>query len=96
MPGVLSGVWVNQKYTVHAEYRENDELTDPSAAVFTKQAPNGTQTSILQASLTHDGVGLFSYESAETAEGTYVWEAKDSAGKAARDTMVVYVIAGLT
>jgi hypothetical protein len=74
----------------------NDALADPTTLTFTKQTPAGVQTSVSIGALTHEGTGLYSYTTSESAVGNYAWEAKATGAVTDRDIITVRVIAGLT
>jgi len=94
----VTDVYVNQMYTATVTFvgPDNVTLTDPTTVTFTKQASDGTQTTVLQAALTHVGVGIWSYTTSEAVPGTYTWEGKGVGAVIARDLIRVRVKPGIT
>lgn len=94
----MADPYVNQFYIVTVEFFDTTgALADPTTPVFTKQAPDGTQTSIASGSLTHASTGVYTYTTSESVPGTYTWEGKDTGGTMRpRDLVRVKVNPGIT
>jgi hypothetical protein len=90
-------VYVSQSYTVTCQFEDaTGALADPTVVLFTKEAPDCTTVSVLQAALTHVGTGVWSYTTSETIPGTYTWEGRGTGTVTARDLVRVKVIPGIT
>ena len=90
-------LWVSQQYTITCSFTDvNGAPGDPTTVTFTKQDETGTQTTVVQASLTHPSTGTWAYTTAETTPGTYTWEGRGSGAVIARDLVRVRVRPGIT